>query len=71
MYWRKHASSLCHIGQIQQDIIKCDTFVMERLSRDLVQSFYFIKIADDERRVRHGGHHVPSSPNPLSTSKGI
>ncbi|KAF3552575.1 hypothetical protein DY000_02000815, partial [Brassica cretica] len=24
---------------------------------------------DDERRVKHGGHHVPSSPSPQSTSK--
>jgi len=39
--WRKHASSLCHIVQIQQDIIICDTYVMERLSRDLVQSILF------------------------------
>ncbi|WZZ30983.1 hypothetical protein YC2023_014384 [Brassica napus] len=30
---------------------------------------YHPRSTDDERRVKHGGHHVPSSPSPQSTSK--
>ncbi|WZY75135.1 hypothetical protein YC2023_021519 [Brassica napus] len=38
--------------------------------RHLCNGETFKRFADDERRVKHGGHHVPSSPSPPSTSKG-
>ncbi|WZZ90802.1 hypothetical protein YC2023_119381 [Brassica napus] len=68
---RKHASSLCHIVLIQQKIITCDFCDEETFKRFGSVFFFFHMIADDERRVKHGGHHVPSSRNPLSSSKDL
>lgn len=70
---RRAAVSMHHLFVIlcisNKTLLTCDIFVTGRLSRDLVQSLKK-KTADDERRVKHGGHHVPSAPNPLFSSKG-